>query len=288
MRLICAICLLAVCGFFAACGSKSQSDAVCDDSTQVTEDSVLQQMANEGPTEDEIAALTDSAKQEKPKALDEKYRGLHIYVSKTTMHLYVLDANDSVLFNCGIACGLRRGNKTAKGDYRTPEGQFHISGMFNSTDWVHRTRDGRAVKGCYGPHFLRLATGRLGGIGIHGTNSPRSIGKRASEGCIRVNSANIITLFNEYAYSGMPVEVSAEGAPLPAFKGLAAPKKDEGESVRNEPVKHEKDSLHRKEASHSGAADNTEGRHERHKSADENKHKQEEMQREAEAESFFE
>ena len=102
MRLICAICLLAVFGFFAACGSKSQSDAVCDDSTQVTEDSVLQQMANEGPTEDEIAALTDSAKQEKPKALDEKYRGLHIYVSKTTMHLYVLDANDSVLFNCGI------------------------------------------------------------------------------------------------------------------------------------------------------------------------------------------
>ena len=261
---------------------------MCDDSTQVTEDSVLQQMANEGPTEDEIAALTDSAKQEKPKALDEKYRGLHIYVSKTTMHLYVLDANDSVLFNCGIACGLRRGNKTAKGDYRTPEGQFHISGMFNSTDWVHRTRDGRAVKGCYGPHFLRLATGRLGGIGIHGTNSPRSIGKRASDGCIRVNSANIITLFNEYAYSGMPVEVSAEGAPLPAFKGLAAPKKDEDESVRNEPVKHEKDSLHRREASHSGAADNTESHHEHHKSADENKHKQEEMQREAEAESFFE
>lgn len=288
MRLICAICLLAACGFFAACGSKSQSDVVCDDSTQVTEDSVLQQMANEGPTEDEIAALTDSAKQEKPKALDEKYRGLHIYVSKTTMHLYVLDANDSVLFNCGIACGLRRGNKTAKGDYRTPEGHFHISGMFNSTDWVHRTRDGRAVKGCYGPHFLRLATGRLGGIGIHGTNSPRSIGKRASEGCIRVNSANIITLFNEYAYSGMPVEVSAEGAPLPAFKGLAAPKKDEDASVRNEPVKHEKDSLHRKESSHSGAADNTGSRHEHHKSAEENKHKQEEMQREAEAESFFE
>ena len=261
---------------------------MCDDSTQVTEDSVLQQMANEGPTEDEIAALTDSAKQEKPKVLDEKYHGLHIYVSKTTMHLYVLDANDSVLFNCGIACGLRRGNKTAKGDYRTPEGKFHISGMFNSTDWVHRTRDGRAVKGCYGPHFLRLATGRLGGIGIHGTNSPRSIGKRASEGCIRVNSANIITLFNEYAYSGMPVEVSAEGAPLPAFKGLAAPKKDEDESVRNEPTKHEKDSLRRKETSHGGAADNTEGHHERHKSADENKHKQEEVQREAEAESFFE
>ena len=86
---------------------------------------------------------------------------------------------------------------------------------------VHRTRDGRSVKGCYGPHFLRLATGRLGGIGIHGTNAPGSIGKRASEGCIRVNSANIVILYDNYAYNGMPVTVSAEGAPLPAFKGLA-------------------------------------------------------------------
>ena len=66
-----------------------------------------------------------------------------------------------------------------------------------------------------------MATGRLGGIGIHGTNAPGSIGKRASEGCIRVNSANIVILYDNYAYNGMPVTVSAEGAPLPAFKGLA-------------------------------------------------------------------
>lgn len=190
-----------------------------------TPDSLLnQQLADAGPSEDEISSLTDTAKQEKEKALDEKYQGLHIYVSKTTMHLYVLDKNDSVLFTCGIACGLRRGNKTAKGDYKTPEGDFHISGLFNSTDWVHKTKDGRSVKGCYGPHFLRLATGHLGGIGIHGTNAPGSIGKRASEGCIRVNSTNIITLYNNYAYNGMPVTVSAEGAPLPAFKGLPSEK----------------------------------------------------------------
>lgn len=204
---------------FAACGKKQS----LNEDTMSTSDSLLnQQLADAGPSEDEISSLTDTAKQEKGKALDEKYQGLHIYVSKTTMHLYVLDKNDSVLFTCGIACGLRRGNKTAKGDYKTPEGDFHISGLFNSTDWVHKTKDGRSVKGCYGPHFLRLATGRLGGIGIHGTNAPGSIGKRASEGCIRVNSTNIITLFNNYAYNGMPVTVSAEGAPLPAFKGLAA------------------------------------------------------------------
>lgn len=202
---------------FIACGKKQ---ALNEDAMSAPDSLLNQQLADAGPSEDEISSLTDTAKQEKKKALDEKYQGLHIYVSKTTMHLYVLDKNDSVLFTCGIACGLRRGNKTAKGDYKTPEGNFHISGLFNSTDWVHKTKDGRSVKGCYGPHFLRLATGSLGGIGIHGTNSPGSIGKRASEGCIRVNSTNIITLYNNYAYNGMPVTVSTEGAPLPAFKGL--------------------------------------------------------------------
>lgn len=136
------------------------------------------------------------------------------------MRLFVVNNSDSVVFSCGIACGIRKGDKTGKGDYRTPEGDFSISGMFNSTDWIHHTRDGRSVKGCYGPRFLRLRTGRFSGIGIHGTNAPGSIGRRASEGCIRVNSANIMTIFDDYAYEGMPVVVSTEDAPLPSFKGL--------------------------------------------------------------------
>ena len=192
--------------------NKHADDGAENDSTFINDAS--------SPTEEEIGDIMDTAKQEKKPEIREELRGLHIYVSKTTMHLYVLNANDSVVFTCGIACGLRRGKKQAYGDYKTPEGDFHISGMFNSTDWIHRTKDGRAVKGCYGPHFLRLSTGRFGGIGIHGTNSPRSIGHRASEGCIRVQSNNIVTLFNNYAYNGMPVTVSAEGAPLPPFKGL--------------------------------------------------------------------
>lgn len=185
---------------------------------EAAEDSLIEK--SDLPSDDEISSLLDSAKQEKHE-VPERCKGLRIYVSKTTMHLYVVNEEDSVVFSCGIACGIRRGNKTEKGDYKTPEGKFHISGIFNSTDWIHHTRDGRDVKGCYGPHFLRLATGRLGGIGIHGTNAPGSIGKRASEGCIRVNSANIIKLYEQYAYYGMPVEVSQEGAPLPLFKGLA-------------------------------------------------------------------
>lgn len=220
LKYICLIPLLVL--LLSACGKKQASmlAEIEERETEIQrEDSLIRTQDN--PTEEEIEALTDSAKQEKQRALMEKYDGMHIYVSKSRMRLYVLDKTDSVLFTCGIACGIRRGNKQAKGDYRTPEGNFHISGIFNSTDWVHRTRDGRSVKGCYGPHFLRLATGRLGGIGIHGTNSPRSIGKRASEGCIRVLSENIVTIYKNYAYQGMPVTVGDENAPLPPFRGMA-------------------------------------------------------------------
>lgn len=195
-----------------------------------SEEKDLQQNDGEGALQD---AMLPNAPDEQVKALTEmvepdstdldrnyKYDGTYIYVSKPEMRLYVLDRNDSVLFSCGIACGIRKGDKQEREDYRTPEGHFRISGMFNSTDWIHRKKDGREVKGCYGPYFLRLATGRFSGIGIHGTNAPRSIGRRASEGCIRVNSQNIIALHDNFAYEGMPVIVSGERERLPSFAGL--------------------------------------------------------------------
>lgn len=223
-----AFIMIAAAMFLFSCGrNKNKANDAIADSIYIND-------ANT-PSEEEIGEIMDTAKQEKPKVREE-LQGLHIYVSKTTMQLYVLDKSDSIIFQCGIACGLRRGNKQEKGDYKTPEGDFHISGMFNSTDWIHHTKDGRDVKGCYGPHFLRLSTGRFGGIGIHGTNSPRSIGHRASEGCVRVHSDNIITLFEKYAYNGMPVTVSAENAPLPIFKGMS---QREETATQKDTIKHE-------------------------------------------------
>lgn len=219
---------LLLCGFLffsllSSCG-RFRPDSLTEDTasdSMVLADSVLidsLSMADNAPSEDETAALIDSAKEVTPALVN--CTGLRIYISKPAMRLFVVNNSDSVVFSCGIACGIRKGDKTGKGDYRTPEGNFSISGMFNSTDWIHHTRDGRSVKGCYGPRFLRLRTGRFSGIGIHGTNAPGSIGRRASEGCIRVNSANIMTIFDDYAYEGMPVVVSTEDAPLPPFKGL--------------------------------------------------------------------
>lgn len=170
---------------------------------------------------DQIEALTELPPDSTDLLRDYAYEGNYIYISKPRMRLYVLTPADSVVYSCRIACGLRRGDKQEKGDYRTPEGHFRIAGMFESTEWIHRTRDGREVKGCYGPWFLRLRTGRFAGIGIHGTNAPRSIGRRASEGCIRVSTPDIIRLREEYAYEGMPVIVSGEYERMPDFHGLS-------------------------------------------------------------------
>ena len=140
-----------------------------------------------------------------------------IYISKPELRLYVVTPDDSVLYTCRIACGAVKGHKQAKGDFRTPEGRFFISGMYDATNWVHKTRDGRMVKGCYGPLFFSVNTWPWSGIGIHGTNQPRSIGTRASEGCIRVHSDNVVVL-RKYVFERMRVVVSAEDAKTPAFK----------------------------------------------------------------------
>ena len=234
------VCLLLLAVLLSlSCGRREArpepSDPLLDESVPITE-------VPDAPRE-QVEALTDTVQLDSTDlARDYRFTETYIYISKPQMRLYVLTPDDSVVFSCGIACGIRRGDKQEKGDYRTPEGRFRISGMYESTDWIHRTHDGREVKGCYGPYFLRIATGRFAGIGIHGTNAPRSIGRRASEGCIRVHTDNIIQLREQYAYNGMPVIVSGERERLPDFKGLGgdrreAPKADEADKT-------EADSLH--------------------------------------------
>lgn len=201
----------------SACGKRGAQPAEPID--DVTQEVPIEKIPE--ASADQVEALTDTVPLDSTDWVRDFQRAdTYIYISKPKMRLYVVNHNDSVLFSCGIACGLRRGDKQEKDDYRTPEGNFRISGMYESIDWIHKTRDGREVKGCYGPYFLRLATGRFSGIGIHGTNAPGSIGRRASEGCIRVNSQNIVVLHDHYAFEGMPVIVSAERERLPEFLGL--------------------------------------------------------------------
>lgn len=145
-----------------------------------------------------------------------------IVISKKDLNLRVYEPQngDTVLlaeFPCCLS--KNKGNKQKKGDMRTPESPedkpFKITAIQDASTWRHDFKDGRGNILAYGHWFLRLLTPGHSGIGIHGsTNNESSVPGRASEGCIRLRDADIITLKQKYAYVGMPVYIKAEGQGL--------------------------------------------------------------------------
>ncbi len=95
---------------------------------------------------------------------------------------------------------------------KTPDGTFVVDEILDASYWTHDFKDGKGeIKGAYGPWFISLDTtnlskGAWGGIGIHGTHDPAFIGTRASEGCIRLNNADIEQL-KKFAKVGMKVVI---------------------------------------------------------------------------------
>lgn len=129
-----------------------------------------------------------------------------IIVDKGKMKVFLYDKFGNVEKSCGIACAKNYGTKRKKGDSRTTEGIFETVGVFDSTNWLFTDDNGYTspTKGVYGPRFIRLS---IPYIGIHGTGSPSSIGKRVSHGCIRVTNDNIMEIV-KYVVPGMPVIIS--------------------------------------------------------------------------------
>lgn len=95
---------------------------------------------------------------------------------------------------------------------KTPSGTFPIDEIIDASSWTHDFKDGKGeIAGAYGPWFISLDTtglskGQWGGIGIHGTHDPNSIGKRVSEGCIRLTNEDIQKL-KDFAKVGMKVVI---------------------------------------------------------------------------------
>ena len=113
----------------------------------------------------------------------------YIVVSKKKMTLTVFNEKDSILLQTRISCGKNFGNKTRKGDKKTPEGTFKVSMIQESSSWTWDFKDGHGkIKGAYGPYFIRLKTPVTTMIGIHGTCYPELLGTRTSSGCIRVHN----------------------------------------------------------------------------------------------------
>lgn len=128
-----------------------------------------------------------------------------IIVDKGKMKLFLYDPYGNVIKSYGIACAKNYGTKQRKGDSRTPEGYFDAEGVYDSTNWLFTDDNGYTspTRGVYGPRFIRVVRP----VGIHGTGSPGSIGKRCSHGCIRVTNDNIMDLV-QYVSAGTPIIVS--------------------------------------------------------------------------------
>jgi lipoprotein-anchoring transpeptidase ErfK/SrfK len=102
--------------------------------------------------------------------------------------------------------------RTAVGSDRTPSptGQFTVVQRIPDPTWYTK---GRIVppgkSNPLGTRWLGLSTK---GYGIHGTNSPKSIGRNASHGCIRMRNSDVEELFEMVAV-GDAVELVGERTP---------------------------------------------------------------------------
>lgn len=137
----------------------------------------------------------------------------YLLVDKTKLTLSFISETGSIVRIYDIACAENLGNKTRKGDRKTPEGQFRINQILDSHYLSHDFQDGNGpIYGAYGPWFLRLDVPGFIDIGIHGTHLPESIGSRATEGCIRLRNEDIIEL-KERVTLGMPVVILPDRDP---------------------------------------------------------------------------
>jgi lipoprotein-anchoring transpeptidase ErfK/SrfK len=92
----------------------------------------------------------------------------------------------------------------------SPSGNFAIANRLSQPTYYH---PGKIIpSGPSNPLGTRWLGLTLKSFGIHGTNAPRSIGKKASHGCIRMRNRDIEELFDRVK-AGDTVEIYAERTP---------------------------------------------------------------------------
>lgn len=147
----------------------------------------------------------------KPAAVQEteKPHNYSVLVKKSAFTVKLLD-NGEVVKEYKCALGKNPGQKEKEGDLKTPTGTFLVDEILDASAWTHDFGDGKGeIKGAYGAWFISLDTnemskGKWGGIGIHGTHDPASVGTMASEGCVRLANDNLNDL-KQYVKVGTKV-----------------------------------------------------------------------------------
>lgn len=112
----------------------------------------------------------------------------YVVVRKSQFVLELVTSAGTKRFPIAIGSNPDCADKQAEGDCRTPEGEFKVASIEDSSDWQH---EGRRA---YGPFFVRLSCPPWTGIGIHGTDEPGSMGTRATLGCVRLRNEDLLAV----------------------------------------------------------------------------------------------
>jgi lipoprotein-anchoring transpeptidase ErfK/SrfK len=115
----------------------------------------------------------------------------HIVLSLQQRRLY-LYRDDMLVSSYPVAVGAD--------ETPTPQGQFEISQMIVDPVWqspwtgeVHEAGPNSAL----GLRWIQFAASDEGVFGFHGTPTIDSIGKAASNGCVRMRNEDVVALFNQ-------------------------------------------------------------------------------------------
>lgn len=122
-----------------------------------------------------------------PQPLDAA-QDMHIVISKKTNQLALMQW-DKTIKVFPVATG--------RHPSYTPEGTFTIVTKLINPYYGKGRIPGGSPRNPLGPRWLGLSKGGGGVYGIHGNNSPASIGTYASAGCIRMYNNDVIWLYDQ-------------------------------------------------------------------------------------------
>ncbi|PZV19354.1 MAG: L,D-transpeptidase [Leptolyngbya sp.] len=116
---------------------------------------------------------------------------LEIRLSRRQVSLY---RGDTVVKSYAIAVG--------RAGWETPRGTFQVKQMFRNPTWIHPLKKGIVIPGGdpenpLGRYWIGFWSNGKNWIGFHGTDNPKSVGKAASHGCIRMHNEDIEELFKK-------------------------------------------------------------------------------------------
>ena len=144
-----------------------------------------------------LVAIAQAAAQDKSSAGSDARRNRRIIVSIPDRKLALVD-DGRVLRVYSVAVGARVSP--------SPAGEFKVVSRLTNPTYYH---PGVVIApGRNNPLGTRWIGLDRRGYGIHGTNEPRSVGKAASHGCIRMARADLEQLFDEVQV-GDTVEIRA-------------------------------------------------------------------------------